>query len=306
MPATSWIQQMIDEVYHEINDPSSAYYGPKFVVANHYDPYTGIPPQPGGFGWNFGQMTQPEFVSAASSICPTIGASDSSKCLGYTTSAVPPNYPKLNLTAVSITGFSNVVLKEPQLQPDGVTLVTTADFSTLPPSSGYPAKVVIAGQFALTVYCCCPPANSPTSPCEANAPIDPQTGQGTFTATIPSCSATVTCTINNLNNPGVIPTLTADSFNFLVPTNSQTHGPNMSIDVKITNVPPDQQSGWNQQAMKVFNDPKALASILNTLIATMNQPGDLAVLANILTTQLDNYLRAHGLYPYPAAAARIF
>jgi hypothetical protein len=305
MPAASWIQQMIDEIYQEINDPSSSYYGPKWVKANHYDPYTGLPPTQNGFNWDFGQMTQSEFIKAAASICPTL-SEYGDYCLGYQNAPAPPHYPTLSLTDVTITGFSNVVLQEPQLQPDGVTLITTADFSTLPASSGCPTLVVIAGNFALTVYCCCPPASSPGGPCADNAPTDPHTGSGTFKATIPSSSSTVTCTINNLNSPGVIPTLTADNFNYLVPNNPRTGGPNMTVDVNITNVPPNQQKGWNQQAMKVFNDPKALASIINTLITTMNQPSDLAVLANILTTQLDNYLRASGLYPFPASFARVF
>jgi hypothetical protein len=196
-------------------------------------------------------------------------------------------------------------MQEPQVAADGVTLTTTVEFSTLPSGSGYPTQVVIAGNFALTVYCCCPPTSPPGSPCPPGGPTDAHTGAGTFSATIPNSSATVVCTVNNLNNPGVIPTLTADKFSFSVPTNPSTGGPNMNVSVDITSVPPNQQSAWNKQAMKVFNDPAALTSILNTLIATMNQPSDLAVLANILTTQLDNYLRQQGLYPYPASSARV-
>lgn len=308
MPGSSPLQQLIDELYQELKDPNSSWYAPNLVLSNHYDPYTGIPYNPSskGVNWDFGQMTDPDFVTNAASICPTIAIESGNDCVGYKAAPAPPHYPTLSLTDVVITGLSNVTVQPPVLGDDGVTLTTTVDFSQPSAGSNYPKVVTLAGNFSLTIFCCCPPASNPRAPCESGATIDTRTGSGTFSATIPASSATLTCTINNVNNPGVIPTLTANKFVMTVPNKPDNSGPNMSITIDITSVPPNEQQGWNNQATKVFNNPQALAAILNQLNTQLNQSGDLQTLGDILTQQLDDYLRAHGLYPYPASFAHAF
>lgn len=296
-----FIQQMMDNLYPQLNTPGGPYYLPTFVVSNNYDPY-------GPFAWNLGQLTNQDILNSAATICSSIdivagGYCGSDPSMNYITAPIPPNYPTLSMDSAFLGGMKNVVAERPIAQPpDGRTVVLQVDFGTL---SNFPVPITIGGNFTFTNYCCC--SNDPNQKQCTGAP-QPQVGTGTFSATMPSAStpnargnAIITFAITDLA-PGVL-NLAVRKVQFNPPLAPDGQTPSMDVAINITSIPVGaNRDSYNGTAVKAFNSPQAQQLIITQINQTMNEPNNLATISNLLTKAIDGFLRDNHQYPFDGAS----
>lgn len=295
-----YIQQIMDGLYPKLNDPNSGnWYLPQFIKSDNYDPY-------GPFNWNLGQLTDPGMLAAAAPICPSIDIVTSPCGTGsYITAAMPPNYPTLNIPTAMLGGLSNAVLERPIAQPpDGYVITARVDLGTLP---NFAKAVTITGNWTFVNYCCCSTDGNTCS-----GPPQAETGEGTFTATMPDPNvassnaagyAAIQFTITNLS-PGVL-TLQVNSINFFPPTYSDGT-PSMAVVIQITSIPKGANpQSYSDMATKGFNSAQARQSVISSINTTLNLPDNLSVISNLLTNVIDGYLQANHQYPFDGSSAAI-
>ncbi|HUR80970.1 MAG TPA: hypothetical protein VM733_09400 [Thermoanaerobaculia bacterium] len=295
-----YIQQIMDGLYPKLNDPNSGdWYLPNFILKNKYDPY-------GPFGWDLGQLTDPGMLEAAAPICASIDVVDSpcGDVASYITATIPPYYPTLNIVGGLIGGLANAVLARPIAQPpDGMKVKTRADFGTL---NTFPKPITIKGDWTFVNYCCC---SNDQKTC--SKPATPETGNGNFTATMPdpalgavqSGYCNLDFTITNLA-PGVL-TLAVTAVNFF-PAAYKDGSPGMQVNINITSIPKGANpQSYSNMAMKAFNSAQARSSVINSINATLNAPGNLQMISNLLTNVIDGYLKANRMYPFDQATFAI-
>jgi hypothetical protein len=296
-----FIQSIMDGIYPKLNQAGSSYYLPTFITNNHYDPY-------GPFSWNIGQLKDQDLLNSAASICPSIDIVQGGVCSNpdqmYITAAIPPNYPTLSVVNSSVGGLKNALSQRPMAQaPDGRTVIMTIAFGTLP---SFPAPITLSGNFTFTSYCCC---SNDGKVCAG--PPQPAVGMGTFTAMMPNPqtspaargNAVITFNITALA-PGVL-TLVVQSVKFQPPMEA-TGGPSMAVSINITSIPPGSNpQSYSNVAMKAFNSPEARQSIVNSMNGTLNAPGNLATFSDLLTKEIDGYLRENHMYPFDGSTVAI-
>jgi hypothetical protein len=293
-----FIQQIMDGIYPQFNTPGGPYYLPTFVTNNKYDPY-------GPFAWDLGQLTDPQIVNSTSTICQSIDISKGGACANpnqsYINPPIPPNYPTLSLGASFLGGMKNALSERPIAQdPDGRTVIMQVDFGTL---SGFPQAITLSGQFKFTNYCCC---SNDGNTC-ASTP-NAETGIGGYTATMPDPNvapnargnAVIVFAITALA-PGVL-NLQVNSVTFTPPKNPDGT-PSMNVTVNITSMPPGvNPQQYDNIAMEVFNSASARQTIINSINSTLNQAGNLATISDLLTKEIDGYLRANHQYPFDGSS----
>jgi hypothetical protein len=294
-----FIQQIMDGIYPKLNEPGTPYYLPTFVTANHYDPY-------GPFNWNVGQLTDKDLLNAAAAICPSIDIVSGSGCTeeqSYITAAIPPNYPTLLITNAYIGGLKNALAERPIAQPpDGRVIIMQVDFGTL---ASFPSAITISGNFTFTNYCCC---SNDGKNCVGSPKSE--VGTGNFTATLPGPESpgargngVITFAITALA-PGVL-NLAVQSVKFTPPLSSGG-GPSMGVVINITSIPKGSNpQSYSNMAMKAFNSDQARQSIINSINLTLNEPGNLATFGDILTKEIDGYLRENHQYPFDGSSFAI-
>lgn len=277
------IQQILDQVYPVLNDPSSSYYLPTFIRSNGYDPYNVTSP----WTWNLNDATT---LKTAGSACLDIAADDENYPCTVATNAYildPTVMPVLKLTQVSLQGFSNAHSERPVCQSDGVTIIQTVDFSTLGPPQ--PAQVTITGNFELDLNCCCSQDKLSCLPSTSSQ----YKGTGTFLATIPSSSVTITYSITDLA-PNVL-TIAVSKVVLNVP-NGQGGLPNIQVTVHILSAGDVQ--AFNNLANEAFNSAAGLDTILANTQTFLNTADALQLFGKIVTDEVDGYLRANHDYPF--------
>jgi hypothetical protein len=296
-----FIQQMMDNLYPQLNTPGGPYYLPTFVQSSHYDPY-------GPFAWALGQLTDPTLLDAASTICSSIDivACGTDPSFNYITAPIPPNYPTLSLAACYLGGMMNVVAERPMAQPpDGRNISMKVDFGTL---SSYPTAITIGGNFTFTNFCCC--STDPNQKICSGQP-QAQVGLGAFKATMPSTktpsargNAVINFSITALA-PGVL-NMVVRSVQFNPPLLADGKTPSMDVTIDITSIPKGaNRDSYNGVAQKAFGSAQAQQVIINQINTTMNEPGNLATISDILTKDIDGFLRANHMYPFDNAAVAL-
>lgn len=295
-----YIQQMLDGFYPKLNDPASGnYYLPNFIKSNHYDPY-------GAFSWKLGQLTDPNLLGVAASICPDI-QQVYPPCTGdntYITAKIPPNYPTLNVDQAFLGGLSNAVMERPIAQPpQGYVVNCRVDFGTL---AQFAKAITVKGNWTFVNYCCC---SSDFTNC--SGPVQAETGVGTFVATMPdpkvsapnSGYALIVFTITDLA-PGVL-NLQVNSVNF-VPPAYRDGSPSMAVTIDITSIPKGANpQSYSNVAMEAFNSSQARKQLVTSMNQTLNLPNNLQYISNVLTNVIDGYLKANHQYPFDVASAAV-
>jgi len=284
------IQQILDQVYPVLNDPSSNYYLPTFIRNNKYDPYDVSSP----WTWN---LNDPTTLSTAGTVCNDIANNDNTWPCTVATNAYildPSIMPVLKLTNVVLSGFSNAVSERPVCQSDGVTIIQKVDFSTL--GAPQPPQVTVTGSFELDLNCCCSTDHKTCLPSTSS----PYVGTGTFLATIPSSSVTITYSITDLA-PNVL-TITVSSVQLAVP-NGSNGLPNIQITVKIVSA--GDIPAFNNLANEAFNSQTGLDAVLSNTETFLNTTAALQLFGNIVTQEVDGYLQANHDYPFNNASLSI-
>jgi hypothetical protein len=287
-----FIQQMMDSLYPQLNTPGGSYYLPTFVTNNGYDPY-------GPFSWDLGQLKDPSVLGGVSTICQGIDISVGGYCTNtseaYVSAAIPPNFPTLSLAACYLGGLRNVLAQRPIAQaPDGRTIIMPVTFGTI---AGLPLAITINGNFTFTAFCCCS-----TDGTNCSGPAQPQVGTGTFSASMPSvvgstnANCVLTFAITQLAQ-GVL-TLVVQGVQFN-PLLFADNSPNMTVTVDITSIPKGaNQQSYSNIAAEAFNNAQARTTIVSQINASMNVPGTLATISDILTKEIDGFLQANHQYPF--------
>jgi hypothetical protein len=279
----AFVQQLLDSTYPIMNTSSSPYYLPTFMKQNGYDPY-------GPFEWTLANLTDPTLLNAAAGICPAISI-QSTPCQAdpFYISATPPPYPSLQLTNSTIVGMSNCAAERPIAGGgDGRQITMQMDFSTLP---NLASAVTLNGLFVFTQYCSC--SKDGKTP---DGPGQQEIGRGSYTATIPSSNMVIQFAITNLATNVLTIAVTSVAFNI---PNASDGGPNMSISINITSIPPGVgRDAYNNVAMTAFGNPGSRAQILAQINVAMNLPSILQKVGNVLTQEIDGYLQANHRYPF--------
>jgi hypothetical protein len=292
-----FVQEILDHVRPSLNNPSNPFYLPKYVVENKLDPYQ--PPQ--GSTWEIDNLNSKNILNELPAVCADIQMSytpGQGPCKNENDSynAVPNRGADITISNITVTGASNAFLSTATaISPDGFTLQFVIDFSTL---QNFPAPVTIAGNFELTLYCCCGP--NLTGCRDPNTKGDPHSGSGTFTAIIKSSSATCTVQITDLAE-GVL-NLAVQQISF----QASTKGGNMAVTPKITSIPGKEGQSYTNLAQEAFNDEGTLEYVLEQINVQLNKPGGLSQMGSVLQTELDNYLKSNHEYPFDQSSAVAF
>lgn len=295
-----FIQQIMDGIYPKLNTPGTSYYLPTFITDNHYDPY-------GPFAWDLGQLKDQDLLNSVATICPSIDITVGSPCNPdqfYVTAAIPPNYPTLVLSNSFVGGLKNALSERPMAQPpDGRVIIMQVDFGRL---ATFPTAITLNGNFTFTNYCCC----SDDGKTCASGPRA-EVGLGNFTATLPDPNkspnarggAQIIFAITALA-PGVL-TLQVQSVKFQPPANADG-STSMFVKIDITSIPKGANpQSYNDMAMKVFNSAEATQNIVNSINATLNAPSNLSMFSDLLTKEIDGYLRDNHQYPFDGSSFAI-
>jgi hypothetical protein len=289
------IQQLLDKIYPSLNDPNSSFYLPNLVKSQGYDPYI----VPGGWPWT---ITDSTTLNLANTICLDIAVGDNnwpcsaasipykldpSVALQLTLNGTPPD------PGLKISGLSNVVSERPTVASDGVTVTQVVQLSTI---SNLAPAMTLTGSFVITLNCCCMQNND----C-IQGTSQPQPGYGTFVATVPNPkdkiatpgTATVVFKITEIA-PNVL-TLEVESVTYALPVNTSGN-PSIFVDIKITSA--GDEVGFNNLAQEAFNSASGIATILSNLNNVLNEADALTKFQDIVTTEVDSYLKQNNLYPF--------
>jgi hypothetical protein len=272
------IQQMLDKLLPQLNTPPpppNPVYLPD-IIKPTYDP--------DNVGkLDLGTLTGQGGTQAARNLCKSVASTQ-----GQMGIPVPGALPTLVLGSVSqqpviATGLSNVkVTSLVSGGSDGHTITAQAAFGTL----------TLAGSFTLTQQCC---YTQDLKSCSASMPL--QVGTGTFTATIPSPTATIVFQITQIAQ-GVL-TIAAQSAALAAATS-------FNITVDITSVPPDLRQAWNQYAEEALSNSGTQASIVTSLNQFLNDPSRLSGLSATITQKVDDYLKQNHMYPFNGSFLSLF
>lgn len=276
----SVIQQMLDKLKTQLNDPTSSIYLPTIIKNSGYDPFVGTP-------WSMDQLPAPGGTLAAKNICT--GVFQSQGEFGIPTPTAP--LPSLLVTdstgtkGPTVTGASNMV----------VTSMTAggADGRTINVQTYFSADILVTGNFVLT-QSCCQTVDHKTCADAAEQEI----GKGTAVATLGVQQTpppiTVVQQISALA-PGVL--------TFVVNSVQYSPDPNtFTIAAKVENLEPF----WQQSVDEVLGSVQTKQAIIQQINVELVRSGFLTTLGEKLTTQIDQYLKDNHMYPFNSSFLSLF
>ncbi|MCR9255494.1 MAG: hypothetical protein NXI16_05300 [Alphaproteobacteria bacterium] len=256
-------------LYKMATNASSDYYMPT-VIKNASDP-TLEPYTTTNSSWSIGSIG--DFASSAvSSICGA-SAPGSESWIGTPGAPAP-----LTLENIVISGLSNALPQPLMVIGDNVTGLAIVGQV---PSWQY--QFELSGTFTLKLSCC-PTTNFQT----CSGASQPQTGTGTFTATIKAAALGAFIAIgtdSHDNLTGTVKGLRIQS------DPNVTDAKNIVFKVDATSIPKDKgRDSWNEYIDNTLNTTQATTVVLQRLQAEINSQSILDQLSKIVTKALANVL----------------
>jgi hypothetical protein len=289
------IQGLLDKVLSMVNTPGNSYYLPTWMVSHGYDPYG----TQTAMSWSV-QLTDPNVISAAATICPSIQVFKET-CPDNFSIGAPNTNPSLVLGSdkpggMLVSGGSNAYVAALISDTfDPYLIIGRGTISSLP--SPLPPNLVVSGDFTFTQYCCC---SQDQTTCIAT-PV-PVVGTGTFKATVNGPSQIqVNFAITKLAQGQL--DIGVTSMTFTPPMQAGKQVPDITVTVDITNIPEGaNRASYNGLAEEAFNSDAALQNVNQQINAVMNAPGQLQFIGKVLTQVIDGYLMDNHQYPFDKAS----
>jgi hypothetical protein len=277
----SVIQQMLDKLKVQLNDPSSSIYLPTVIKQAGYDPFT--PKDP----WSMDSLPAPGGTIAAKNICT--GVFQSKGEFGIPTPTAP--LPSLLVTdstgalGPTVTGASNMLVTS--------MLAGGSDGRTITVQTYFSANILVSGNFVLTQSCC---QTSDHKTC-AGSP-ESEVGKGTAVATLGVQQSpppiTVVQQISQLG-PNLL-TFVVESVQY------QPDPSTLDIQAKVIDLP----DYWQQSVDEVLGNVQTKQAIIQQINVQLVSSGFLQTLGTQLTTRIDQYLKDNHMYPFNGSFLSLF
>ncbi|MEI9918538.1 MAG: hypothetical protein WDO14_07025 [Bacteroidota bacterium] len=265
---------VVSQLSNDANDPTKPVFLPQKIKGASspvLDPYI-VNDQ-----WPLGDVSG-FYPSAGMTICGSIGATQ-----GLSEISTPGSAVDLTLSGIQIAGASNAFVYP--LLVAGNDINALAVFGQV--NNWTPAKLVVSGNFSISVSCC---QTLDFQYC--SSPSTPYVGTGTFSATFAKAGLTANILVSV---QGVSPkdqklVATVTSIEFLCDPNILDEN-NLVFDVNITSIPAGQSAQWDAMVEKLFNSPEGATAIVGQIKAQMNQSTVLGQISAIVTNALSDLLQ---------------